>query len=147
MTKTTPDIPVAHLLRIHRLWQTANATLARHLQRFAELAERRCAVLAVLRREKNLSQSEVMRRTGIDRSTVSALIAGLVRLGYVTRIVCGADARAHSVNITAKGSRLMARAMPAALSADKEIAGLLPVDVWPLLDAPSDHSMEVTDAK
>jgi MarR family transcriptional regulator, temperature-dependent positive regulator of motility len=112
----------SHLL--HRAEQLA-AT------RFAELAKdaltlRQFALLAAVGAEPGLSQSALVRRTGIDRSTVAEIMSRMERRGLVTRTASALDARALSVHLSQSGGAMLMGMSRHARAADAAILDLLP---------------------
>ncbi|MBQ1844626.1 MAG: MarR family transcriptional regulator [Desulfovibrio sp.] len=65
------------------------------------------AVLEVLRTQERAGMSELARRIGRSKSTATALVDKLVRLGYVTREPGGEDGRSIAVALTPKGRAIM----------------------------------------
>ncbi|MBC7769179.1 MAG: MarR family transcriptional regulator [Phycisphaerales bacterium] len=112
----------SHLL--HRAEQLA-------ADRFSQLVEdkitlRQFAVLAAIGEAPGLSQSDLVRATGVDRSTVGDMMSRMERNRWITRSASEADARAHAVNLAPEGERLLAAAMHHARAADAAILDALP---------------------
>jgi DNA-binding MarR family transcriptional regulator len=82
--------------------------------------------LTVLAAEGPLSQQRLSARTGIDRTTMVAVVDELERAGAVERRRDPRDRRAYALHITAKGRRLLPRAR--ALVIEVEQAFLAPLD-------------------
>ena len=83
----------SHLL--HRAEQLA-------AERFAQLVGgavtlRQFAVLAAIAESPGLSQSDLARATGVDRSTLADLMARMEKRGWVMRTPSSADGRAYAV--------------------------------------------------
>ncbi|HYD88462.1 MAG TPA: MarR family transcriptional regulator [Vitreimonas sp.] len=112
----------SHLL--HRAEQLAG-------DRFAQLVEdrvtlRQFAVLAAISETPGLSQSDLVRATGVDRSTVGDMMNRMERNGWITRTASESDARAHAVHLAPEGARLLAAATHHARAADAAILDALP---------------------
>lgn len=112
----------SHLL--HRAEQLAS-------ERFTQLVNgavtlRQFAVLAAVHENSGLSQSDLVRATGIDRSTLADMMKGLEKRGLVARMPSTADARAYSVRLSQSGAAILAAATQHARAADAAILDLLP---------------------
>lgn len=113
----------SHLLR--RAEQLAS-------DRFAQLAGeggltlRQFAVLTALAEAPGLSQSELVKATSIDRSTLADIVTRLVKREYVIRTPSPTDARAYSVRMTHEGEGALAASINHARAADAAILDLLP---------------------
>lgn len=112
----------SHLL--HRAEQLA-------ADRFAQLVGdavtlRQFAVLAAIAEQPGLSQSDLVRATGIDRSTLADLMNRLVKRGLSERKESPSDGRAYSVDLTPAGAALLKGATQHARAADAAILDLLP---------------------
>jgi len=86
---------------------------------------RELAVLASLGGQQMMSQQEVARRLGIDRTTMVALIDGLERKSLVQRRPLPDDRRKNIVQLTAAGSETLAGATRAADDAERRFLGPL----------------------
>ncbi|HVV31965.1 MAG TPA: MarR family transcriptional regulator [Vitreimonas sp.] len=113
----------SHLL--HRAEQLA-------ADRFAQLVGsdgvtlRQFAVLAAIAENPGLSQSDLVRATGIDRSTLADMMNRMEKRGWVVRTASVLDARALSVRLAASGSTILAAVTPYAHAADAAIVDSLP---------------------
>lgn len=112
----------SHLL--HRAEQLAS-------ERFSQLVGdtitlRQFAVLAAIAEAPGLSQSELVRATGVDRSTLADMMNRMEKRGWVARTASISDARAHSVRLAAAGAQILAAATQHARAADAAILDLLP---------------------
>ena len=112
----------SHLL--HRAQQSAvnlsSAALAEQ-----GLTLRQFAVLAALANEEGQSQSRLVDRTGIDRSTLADMVGRMERSGYIKRVPSKEDRRAKTVSLLAKGRKAYDSALPAVESADKQVLDLI----------------------
>lgn len=87
---------------------------------------RQFAVLVSVMAKPGLSQTELVRATGIDRSTLTEIIRRLVRRGLVTRRRTAADQRANALQLTEAGVAAVDRATPAVLRAQERIMAPVP---------------------
>jgi DNA-binding MarR family transcriptional regulator len=84
-------------------------------------------VLAVLSSRGELRQVDIARMTSIDASTLSRLVARIIRLGLVTRARSKSNQREVAVRLSAKGRSVVERLIPIARRLEQEaIAGLTP---------------------
>jgi DNA-binding MarR family transcriptional regulator len=67
-----------------------------------------------------MSQQQLGARQGVDRTTTVAVVDELERAGFVERRRDPSDRRAYSLQVTAKGRRVMERAAEAARRAEEE---------------------------
>ena len=114
----------SHLL--HRALQHA-------LDIYAEAAgpgaptQRQFAVLAAVSENEGLTQTALVRATGIDRSTLAELAARMIGKGLLARERSAKDARANTVRLTEAGRLALAGAAPRVAEADARIMALVPV--------------------
>lgn len=97
----------------------------------AELGEARptpqqFALLLMVERHPGASQTELVRLTGIDRSTLAEMARRLVTRGLLARQRDRADARANKLRVTPAGRRLVARVLPAVARSQARVLALLP---------------------
>jgi DNA-binding MarR family transcriptional regulator len=111
----------SHLL--HRAEQIASDRFSRL---FETVTLRQFAVLAAIDEEPGLSQSALVRATGIDRSTLADMMNRLAKRGLVVRTPSASDARAYSVKLTKTGADVLHNATLSARAADAAILDLLP---------------------
>jgi DNA-binding MarR family transcriptional regulator len=83
------------------------------------LTQRQYTVLAAVNEHDGVSQTALVRMTGIDRSTLADLVARLLAQGYLQRRRSKDDGRANSVRITAAGKRVLRAASPGADDSDR----------------------------
>ena len=105
------DLSVLHLL--HRAGQAADELFAAEMGG-SELTPRQYAVLAALSRREAASQTDIVKETGIDRSTLADIVKRLVQKGVLVRRRAKNDARAYSVRLTPVGSAMLKQAEPVA---------------------------------
>lgn len=90
------------------------------------LTQRQYAVLMAAEKNEGASQIELVRLTGIDRSTLADLIARLMAQGYLQARRAREDARTNAVKLTAAGRRALRAAEPGAGEADKLLMAAIP---------------------
>lgn len=83
--------------------------------------QRQYAVLSAVAAQEGLTQTELVRATGIDRSTLADLIARMIGKGLLARERSSADARANAVRLTVDGLAALERARPRVVAADARI--------------------------
>lgn len=114
----------SHLL--HRAQQIAANRSATAL-RAAGITLRQFSVLSAISEEEGVSQSHLVRATGIDRSTLADMAARMERAKLIKRSVSKADARAKSLSLMAAGRKALAQASPGVIAADRMLMDSLPV--------------------
>ena len=113
----------SHLLR--RANQFAN-DLYTEEQDSKALTQRQFAVLFAVDQQEGVSQTALVRATGIDRSTLADMIVRMQNKDLLARKRTEEDQRANSVKITAAGRRALKSAMPAVTKAETRILEALP---------------------
>ncbi len=108
----------------------------RSLEIFAEevgpMRPRHFVILLTVNQNEGINQTELARRTGIDRSTTADMVARLASRGLLRREHSGRDHRANNLWITPQGlalvrdaiapiTRVQERVMAAIPAADREI--------------------------
>ena len=88
--------------------------------------QRQFAVMEAVSVKAGLTQTELVRATGIDRSTLADLVARMTTKGLLSRERSTLDARAMAVRLSPEGQALLDQARPRVEAADKRIMGLLP---------------------
>lgn len=104
------DKSALHLL--HRAGQIADELFAAEMAG-SDLTPRQFAVLAALARHETASQTDIVRETGIDRSTLADIVKRLVARGSLARRRARHDARAYAVRLTPAGQATLRQAEPA----------------------------------
>jgi DNA-binding MarR family transcriptional regulator len=121
-SKTVLEDSPSHLL--HRVLQIAldiyNAEAGE-----GALTQRQYAVLKALDDSDGLSQTDLVRLTGIDRSTLADLVARMLTRNLLKRQRSATDARANLVQLDAAGRQALAEMHPRVLAADEKILSLL----------------------
>jgi len=75
---------------------------------------------------EGLSQTHLVDKTGIDRSTLADIVRRLLKKGLLQRRRTKDDARAYSVKLTEEGTRVLKSAEPMARKVDDRILAALP---------------------
>ncbi len=112
-----------HLL--HRAGQRAADIFADEAQ-LGGLTPRQFAMLAVVSEQEGLTQSDLVMRTGIDRSTLADIVARLLSRGLIQRRRAKHDGRAYAIKLSAQGARALREANPAAAATDTRLLASLP---------------------
>ena len=113
----------SHLL--HRALQLALDIYAEETGPDA-VTQRQYAVLAAVAAHEGLTQTDLVRSTGIDRSTLADLVARMIGKNLLARQRSTADARANTVSLTEAGRAALELAKPKVAAADARILKLLP---------------------
>ncbi|MEL6371687.1 MAG: MarR family winged helix-turn-helix transcriptional regulator [Pseudomonadota bacterium] len=87
---------------------------------------RQFEVLHTVAANPGLSQTDLVRATGIDRSTLADMIARMINKGLLSRSRTKEDARANAVSITAAGKRMLQGALNKVDKAEKAAMAVLP---------------------
>lgn len=87
---------------------------------------RQFEVLSVVSKNEGLSQTDLVRHTGIDRSTLADMIARMIKKGLLSRKRTKEDARANAVSITAAGKRVLKSADAKVNKSDRAVLSVLP---------------------
>lgn len=116
------DLSPLHLL--HRAGQIADVLFNKEVGN-TDLTPRQFAVLSCVANNADLSQADIVAKTGIDRSTLADVVRRLSRQGLLERQRTREDARRYAVRLTAQGETALAATKPAALSADEHILSAL----------------------
>ena len=116
------DRSPSHLL--HRALQTA---LDIYADEFGEngLTQRQFAVLAAAEAREGATQADLVRITGIDRSTLADMARRMIDKGLLERERSAMDARANAVRLTDTGRAALAEAQPRMAAADTRLLKLV----------------------
>jgi DNA-binding MarR family transcriptional regulator len=112
-----------HLL--HRAEQCAADVFAR-IAPAGLLTPRQYAILDAIRANEGISQTGLVDKTGIDRSTLADIVRRMLEKGLVQRERTSEDARAYAVRLTRKGSDLLRKMRPYAEEVDRKILESVP---------------------
>ena len=92
------------------------------------LTPRQFIVLLAIDNNEGISQTELVAKTGIDRSTLADLVARLIRKGHVQRRRTKEDARANSIRLSAAGRRVLEATHSGATNVNKRLLAALPTE-------------------
>jgi len=123
--KATVDVLArspSHLL--HRALQLALDVYGEEVGQGA-LTQRQYAVLAAVAANEGLTQTDLVRATGIDRSTLADMIARMIEKDFLGRERSSLDARAKTVRLTEKRRTALDQTGPRVGDADARILGHL----------------------
>ncbi len=90
------------------------------------LTQRQFAVLEAVDAHSGLTQSDLVKATGIDRSTLADLVARMTTKRLLERERSTLDARAMAVRLSEAGQAALEAARPKVSAVDKRILALLP---------------------
>ena len=90
------------------------------------LTQRQFAVLEAVSLKAGLTQTELVRMTGIDRSTLADLVARMTAKGLLNRERSVLDGRAKAVSLSDEGRALLEAARAKVEAADRRILALMP---------------------
>jgi DNA-binding MarR family transcriptional regulator len=110
---------------IHRVGQCATDIFQDEARR-SGLTPRQFAVLMAVAEEEGLTQTELVGRTGVDRSTLADIVARLLARGLIQRRRAKSDGRAYAIKLTAQGSKALRDCEPGAVAADSRLLDALP---------------------
>jgi len=117
------DHSASHLL--HKAWQCAGDAFQREADS-SDVTARQYTVLAAVADNEGLSQTSLVERTGIDRSTMADLIYRMVKKGLLERRRKPPDGRRYAVKLTAEGRRRLRIVQRIIARVDKRILDALP---------------------
>jgi DNA-binding MarR family transcriptional regulator len=89
------------------------------------LTQRQFTVLAAASHAEGLTQNDLVRATGIDRSTLADLVARLLAKGLLLRERSATDGRANTVRLSDAGRQALTEGSGAAATADQRLLALL----------------------
>ena len=99
------------------------------------LTQRQFTVLLAVDNHDGKSQTELVKLTGIDRSTLADLVARLLSQGYLQRRRTKDDGRTNAIRITTIGKKMLKMAQPGADEVDRLLLSLVsPADRKTFLD-------------
>lgn len=111
----------------HLLHRTLQLALDYHAEAAgpASITQRQFTVLAAAGAHEGLTQNDLVRATGIDRSTLADLVARMLAKDLLERERSTTDARANMVRLSPAGRAALDTGAGAASSADRRLLGLL----------------------
>ena len=112
-----------HLL--HRAGQCASDVFQGEMGE-GDLTPRQYAVLVAVSQNEGLSQTNLVEKTGVDRSTLADIVRRMLKKGLLQRRRTKDDARAYAVKLTDEGWRILKAADPLAKRVDEKILAALP---------------------
>ncbi len=115
------DSPI-HLL--HRAGQFAGDIFQSKMGE-SDLTPRQYAVLLTVAGNEGLSQTQLVDKTGIDRSTLADIVRRMLKKGLIQRRRTREDARAYAVKLSEDGWRLLKAVEPIARDVDAAIIATL----------------------
>ncbi|SRR5579883_458922 len=118
----TIDRSIIHLL--HRASQRASEIFAIETRDF-DLTARQYAVITTVAQYEGLSQTGLVRLTGIDRSTLADVIQRLLKRGMIQRRRTAEDGRTYAVSLSKEGRQLLQTIRPYARRADRMVLACL----------------------
>ncbi len=118
----TVDKSVIHLL--HRASQRASEIFAQETRDF-DLTARQYAVITTVAQHEGLSQTDLVRITGIDRSTLADVVQRLLKRGVIQRQRTTQDGRTYAVSLSPAGRELLDSIKPYARRADRLVMSCL----------------------
>ncbi len=112
-----------HLL--HRAGQCASDIFQGEMGA-GDLTPRQYAVLVAVSQNEGVSQTLLVEKTGVDRSTLADIVRRMQRKGLLQRRRTKEDARAYAVKLTDEGRRVLRIAEPLSRRVDDRILEALP---------------------
>jgi len=119
---TALDRSPSHLL--HRALQRALDIYADEFGPTA-ITQRQYAVLAAAAEHEGATQADLVRSTGIDRSTLADMATRMIAKGLLERERSTLDARANAVSLTEAGRSALEDAKPRMAAADARLLKLI----------------------
>jgi DNA-binding MarR family transcriptional regulator len=122
----------------HLLKRAVQFSVHRYMEEVGKtgLTHRQYTVLMAADVNDGQSQTDLVKMTGIDRSTLADLVARLMSQGYVQRRRSKDDARTNAIRLTPAGKKILRTAQNGAENADKQLLQLVPApDRKQLLDS------------
>lgn len=91
-----------------------------------DLTPRQFAVLVTVSGNEGISQTGLVDRTGIDRSTLADIVRRMLKKGLLQRRRTKEDARAYAVRLTEEGKRVLRSTEPLTKRVDDLVLQSLP---------------------
>ena len=109
---------------VHRVGQCATDAFQRYAGN-QQITARQFAVLMAIARMDGASQMDVVKLTGIDRSTLADMVGRMLGRGLIERQRSKLDGRAYCLSLTQEGKAALERSIPAATRADEYLLATL----------------------
>jgi len=109
---------------LHRALQLSLDLYAAEFGRHA-VTQRQYAMLAAAAAHEGATQTDLVRITGIDRSTLADMAARMIAKGLLERERSAADGRANAVRLTDQGRAVLAEAAPRMAAVDGRLLKML----------------------
>jgi DNA-binding MarR family transcriptional regulator len=119
-SKMRDDLGRSPVHLLHRAGQCAEELFQAEVGD-ADLTARQLAVLNTVAANEGLSQTGIVERTGIDRSTMADIVQRLTKKGLLQRRRTKQDARAYAVKLTDEGEKLLRRVGPLVKKVDQRV--------------------------
>ena len=119
------DVEHSAIHLLHRAGQCAGDVFGQRVKA-AGLTPRQYVVLVTVAQHEGLNQTDLVERTGVDRSTLADIVRRMLNKGLIYRKRKLHDARAYAVYVTDKGRQILQEAAPAAADADQRVLNALP---------------------
>jgi len=127
--KTADESPGFLLWQVMHKWQRKQQAMLRELG----LTHIQFVLLASLgylgKKEATVSQADLTKLAKTDKMVTSQVTRALEKGGYVLRSPHPHDGRAHTLRLTSKGEKIVARALPRVEKVDDEFFGPLGQEV------------------
>ncbi len=82
-------------------------------------------MITTIAQHEGLSQTDLVRLTGIDRSTLADVVQRLLKRGVIQRERTMRDGRTYAVSLSSQGRQLLKSIKPFARRADRIVLGCL----------------------
>jgi MarR family transcriptional regulator, temperature-dependent positive regulator of motility len=110
---------------LHRAGQCAGDVFHAEMKG-GDLTPRQYAVLVTVSGHEGISQTGLVERTGIDRSTLADIVRRMLKKGLIQRRRTKEDARAYAVRLTEEGKRVLKQTEPMTKKVDDLVLQSLP---------------------
>ena len=127
MLSEQPLMETSALHLLHRAGQCADELFVSNVGA-SDLTPRQYEVLKTVSESKDPSQTALVMKTGIDRSTLADIVRRMVERGLLSRKRTPHDARRYAVTLTDKGQAALEHAAPTVRSTNDRLLAALPAD-------------------
>ncbi len=120
-------VPALYGSASHLLHRAMQVSLDIYAETFgdSDLTQRQYAVLSAVEAREGLTQTDLVRATGIDRSTLADMVARMIAKGLLVRERSQSDARANAVRLSEAGAAVLQEARPKMALADERLMRLV----------------------